>query len=142
MQAQVWFGAGIVLLACEVFIPTGFYLLMLGVAALVVGAVTLLGLVSAWIPQAAIFCPVALVLWFAGAEKLQRALSSKEQVDGGVVGHLVVAQEMIAPGARGRGELWGTSWTLENVGPSTIAANLPCVVQESDGIVLKVKGKG
>lgn len=141
MSSEIWFAAGIVLLVCEIFVPTGFFLVMLGVASFAVGVLTLLGVLASWTPQAALFCAVALTLWLVYAEKLQGWLGTKDGVDGGVVGQVVVAKEAIAPGARGRGELWGTTWTVENKGDAPIEAEGRCVVLEGDGIVLKVKAQ-
>lgn len=141
MDAWVWFVIGVLLLVCEVLVPSGFFLLILGISGLVVGAVTLMGLISSWMAQAGLFCIVAVVLWLVFAEKLQRLLSSKEQGYAGVVGQTARATEVIAPGRTGQGELWGTTWKFKNVGESLILAGGECVVDSSDGITLDVKIK-
>ena len=44
----------------------------------------------------------------------------------------------IAPGAEGRAELRGTSWTIENVGDGPLTAGQKCTVDRVDGLKLYV----
>jgi membrane protein implicated in regulation of membrane protease activity len=138
MSYWIWVVLGIALLAFEMFIPVGFYLCILGLASLIVGCVTLVGLVTSFTVQAALFGVLGLFFWLFLAERLQTLLRSKEGRYDSVVGQVAKASEEIAPGARGVGELWGTVWKLENAGSSNIHVGDECVVVGSDGLTLQV----
>lgn len=141
MDAWIWYVVGIALLAAELFVSTGFYLLILGLAALFVGVVTQLGIVGTWVLQAVIFSLTSLTMWYFLAERLQTLLRSKEKEYKGLIGQLARAQETIAPGHKGGGELWGSPWKMENVGSSVINTGDECEVLSSDGLVLQVRSK-
>ena len=56
-----------------------------------------------------------------------------------LVGKTVTVSQELAPGAEGRAELRGTSWTARNVGSGPLAAGQSCVVEETEGLKLLVK---
>jgi membrane protein implicated in regulation of membrane protease activity len=141
MESWHWFIIGIAALALEIFLVTGFYLFILGVAAIFVGVVATLGLLTSWESQSLVFAVAAVVFWILFAGRLQRLMRRQEQEVSGVVGQTAKAIETIAPGHKGGGELWGSSWKLENVGEGIIAAGSECLVVGNEGITLKVKGK-
>jgi membrane protein implicated in regulation of membrane protease activity len=141
MDAGIWYLIGIALLAAEMLVSTGFYLLILGVAALVVGGLTHSGLVGTWMLQAVVFSVCSLGIWYFFAERLQTLLRSKEKEYQGLIGQVARAQEAIAPGHKGGGELWGSPWRMENIGSSSINVGDECEVVSSDGLVLQVTSK-
>ena len=141
MEAWTWLIIGLALLAGELFVPTGFYLLILGSACLVVGGLSFVGVLVTWMMQVAVFSVATLVIWYLFGDKLQALLRSKEKEYGGLLGQTAVAREAIEPGHKGGGELWGSPWRLENIGKKVINPNDECEVVSSDGLVLKVKGK-
>lgn len=141
MESWHWFVIGIAALAFEIFLSTGFYLFILGIAALVVGIIATLGIVSGWQTEAIVFVVSAVVLWTFLAEKLQKLIRKGEQEVSGVVGQTVKATETILPRQRGAGELWGSTWRLENIGESAVPSGAECSVVSSDGITLQVKLK-
>jgi len=141
MESWHWFIIGIAALALEIFLVTGFYLFILGIAAIFVGLVVTLGFLESWESQSLLFAGIAVVFWVLFAGRLQRLMRRNEQEVSGVVGEIAKAVETISPGHRGSGELWGSSWKLENVGDEIIAAGSECLVVASEGITLKVKLK-
>lgn len=141
MSYWIWVVLGGALLALEMFIPSGFYLFILGLASLLVGCATIAGLVSSFTVQAALFVGLGLLFWLSLAGRLQARLRSKEARYDSLVGQLAKVSEVIAPGARGAGELWGAAWKLENVGASILRQGDECLVVGSDGITLQVKEK-
>jgi membrane protein implicated in regulation of membrane protease activity len=141
MEAWLLFVIGIVLCVAELFGSTGFFLLILGLASLLTGAVTYFGLVASWIPQATIFSVAALGIWYLFGDSLQRLLRTNEKGYGGLIGQTAVARETVAPGHKGSGEMWGAPWRIENIGVSSIQSGDECEVVSSDGLVLRVKKK-
>jgi membrane protein implicated in regulation of membrane protease activity len=141
MSYLVWVVLGVGLLGLEIFMPSGFYLFILGLASLIVGCATLAGLLSDFTVQAVVFVSFGLFFWLFVAERLQTLIRSKEKSYDSVVGQVAKAREVISPGSKGAGELWGTSWKLENVGSSTLEGGDECVVMGSDGLTLQVKKK-
>ena len=141
MEAWIWLVIGLALLAGELFISTGFYLLILGIACLFVGTLTYFGLVLAWMPQVALFSVSAIGIWYLLGDKLQSLLRTKEKEYRGLLGQTALARDTIEPGHKGGGELWGSAWRLENVGAGIINSGDECEIISSDGLVLKVKRK-
>ncbi len=139
MEAWLLFIIGIALCVAELVVPTGFFLLILGLGTLIVGAVTYFGLIASWVVQASVFSVASLVIWFLFGDSLQRLLRSGEKEYGGLIGQFAVARESVAPGHKGAGELWGAPWRIENIGTDTLEAGEECEVHSSDGLVLRVK---
>jgi len=141
MEAWVLFVVGIALCAAELLAPAGFFLLILGLGTLIAGALTYLGLIASWTMQATAFSLASLIIWFLFGDSFQRLLRSGEKEYGGLIGQTACAQESIAPGQKGGGQMWGSPWRLENVGEAAISAGDECEVLSSDGLVLRVKRK-
>ena len=138
-----WVAAGALLLAAEMgFVDAGFYLVFLGLAALAVGLLSLAGLGGPtwleWLLFAAL--AAASLGLFRGRvyARVQRgAIGARE----GLAGEIAVARERIEGGARGRAELRGSLWTVENDGEAAIAAGARARVLRADGLVLHVRGE-
>jgi membrane protein implicated in regulation of membrane protease activity len=141
MEAWLLFVIGIVLCVAELFGPTGFFLLILGLGTLLTGALTYVGAISSWMPQATVFSISSLGIWFLFGDSLQRLLRTGEKGYGGLIGQTAVARETLAPTHKGSGEMWGSPWRLENVGSAIIQSGDECEVVSSDGLVLGVKRK-
>ncbi len=137
----MWLVLGIVSVVLELLIPSGFFLFILGLAATAVGALVTTGMIGSWMPQVLVFCLAAVVLWIALGKRLAGLLSrgSDTQRRGQLVGAVVTIHEEIRPGGRGSGELWGTQWTVENIGSDSLAAGSRAVVVSSQGINLQVR---
>lgn len=141
MEAWLLFVIGIGLCVAELFGSTGFFLLILGLGSLLTGALTSLGVISSWIPQATVFSLSSLGIWVLFGDSLQRLLRTGEKEYGGLIGQTAVARETVAPGHKGSGEMWGAPWRVENVGSSSIQSGDECEVVSSDGLILRVKRK-
>ena len=89
MEAWLLFIIGIALCVAELVIPTGFFLLIIGLGVLVVGALTFVGLIASWIAQATVFSGVALGIWYLFGDHLKWVLiflrSRTLSILGGVV---------------------------------------------------------
>jgi membrane protein implicated in regulation of membrane protease activity len=138
-----WVAVGALLLAAEMgLVDAEFYLVFLGLAALLVGLLALAGLGGPPWAQWLIFAFLAatsLVL-FRGRiySRLRRRAAPLHE---GVDGELAVAAERIEAGARGRAELRGARWTVENDGPGPLAAGESARVVRADGLLLHVRGE-
>jgi membrane protein implicated in regulation of membrane protease activity len=138
-----WFGwivAGALLLSAELLIPTDFFLVFLGVAALAVGGVGIAGIgLPAW-GQWLLFAALSLVLLVGVRGPLKRRQPAGDpRVDEALVGEIALIQEPLAPGASGRVELRGSQWTARNADASTLEAGAQARVERVEGLVLHVR---
>jgi membrane protein implicated in regulation of membrane protease activity len=139
----MWLVLGILAVALELIVPSGFFLFILGAAGLVVGVLSVLNVVGSWVPQVIVFCLLAIVFWVAFGKRLSALLSraSTSRTQGQLVGAIVTLQSDILPGGTGSGELWGSQWTVENIGNESLTVGSKSVVVASQGIKLQVRGK-
>ena len=142
MTWWIWIIFGLLLLAAEVVVPGGIIMLFFGAAALVVGLLVGLGLGGPIWLQWALFSVVSVVSLLAlRGPILRRMSSSPEQGDSidSLVGKTAVVAERIAPGALGKAELRGTSWTAKNVSEQPLKAGQTCIVEQVDGLQLNIR---
>ena len=140
MQWWAWIAVGAILLVLELtLIAADFYLVFLGVAALVTGILTLTGVVAAawlqWLSFAALaaFFMVTFRRWVY--EKLRRKLPD---VKSGPAGKTVVLPAELKPGESCRLEYSGSSWSAVNGGTSSIVAGARARIDRVDGLTLIV----
>jgi len=139
MHSWVWLVTGVVLMMLELLLPSGFFLLILGGSAVVVGALVEIGLFASWISQAIVFCAVAVCTWLLLGKKLRGMIGLAKPQAGQLVGATVKVTQAIPSGGSGSGELWGTSWRLQNVDSIELSVGTEAVVIGSEGITLQVK---
>jgi hypothetical protein len=137
-----WIVVGAVLLGAELFvIPTDFFLVFLGISAIAVGVVGLAGV--EWVPwvQWATFGVFSLVslVFFRRWLKVHLARAEVPRVDDTLAGEIGMVRELLAPGAVGRVELRGTSWSARNVGDATLEPGSRVRVERVDGLTLQVR---
>ena len=141
MPAWLWLIFGILLAILELFVPSGFFLLILGASGVVVGVLGVGELALTWFAQVSVFCVLAIFLWVSVGKRLGRTLFKGAPQQGQIVGSVVVIAKQLAPGEHGSGELWGTNWTVENVDSESLPEGSEAVVVASQGIRLQVKKK-
>ena len=135
----LWIVLGLVLIALEVATPGGFYVIFFGAAALVVGALALLGVVQQiWI-QWLLFPVVAVIGLRLFRQPLLGYMRVNEQQVDALVGEVAIAAADISPGQHGRAELRGTSWQARNVDTATLAAGQRCRVVAVQGLMLDIR---
>lgn len=139
MSTWIWLIAGVVLANLELLIPSSFFLLFLGLGAIVVGAVMQLGLLASWEAQVATFSVVSLLSWVLVGRRAAIRPQKKQHGSEDVIGNIIRVSQEIAPGATGSGELWGTVWRVKNIGESSIGAGAEAKIVASEGITLLVK---
>ncbi len=141
MPWWVWIAAGVLLLGAELFfIDAQFFLVFIGVSALVTGGLAYVGLSEpAWLPYI-VFAALSLISMFTFRKQLYKKLrGSAPGFDGSVTGNTLVLPEAITPGGECRAEVRGTTWTVRNVGSETLAAGESAVIEKIDGLVLHVR---
>ena len=135
-----WMIIGAILFGAEMFaIDAQFYLVFLGVSALLVGLSVLLGVEMALWVQWSVFAALSLVSFFTFRKTLY------EKIRGGAVGFretisgdTITIREDLAPGANARAAHRGSEWTVKNVGSEAIAAGARVQVVKVDGLTLHV----
>ena len=138
-----WIAAGALLLAAEMgFVDAQFYLVFLGLSALLVGLLALAGFAGpSWLQWLLFggFAALSFAL-FRGRvyARLQRGSAGLPE---GVLGEAVVASERVEAGRRGRAELRGAQWTVVNAGPAPLAPGDRARVVRAEGLVLHVRAE-
>lgn len=135
-----WMIIGALLFGAEMFaIDAQFYLVFLGVSALLVGVAGLLGIEMALWVQIAAFSVLSLGFFFTFRKSLY------EKIRGGAIGFrdsisgdTVTIKDALEPGAEARAEHRGTHWTVRNVGNENIAAGSRAQVVKVEGLTLHV----
>jgi membrane protein implicated in regulation of membrane protease activity len=122
-------------------IDAQFYLVFLGIAAAIIG---LSGLVGVTMPEWAQWLAFA-VLSVASMLAFRRRLYEKLRRPGSKVderltlGDRIHLPEGLAPGATGRVDYRGSTWSARNTGDVAIAAGQDAEIVEIDGLTLKVR---
>jgi membrane protein implicated in regulation of membrane protease activity len=134
-----WLLLGLVLLAAEMATPGGFYILFFGLAALIVGALAgLEWLNTAWL-QWLLFSILSIISLFLFRNSLLVWMKAREPVGQDVdsmVGETAVLKEDLPPGALGKVELRGTTWSARNAGQTMLTKGHRAYVERVDGLTL------
>jgi inner membrane protein len=141
MDWWLWLLIGLALLAVELFTPGGFYVVFFGVGALVVGLLVGLGAGGAPWVQWLVFSAtsVASLLLFRGRLLARMRGGTPDVPMDTLVGELAMPIEDLAPGAVGKAELRGTSWTAQNADDRLLAKGQRCRVVRVDGLTLLIR---
>ena len=138
-----WLALGLILCALEMA-SGGFYVLFFGIAALVVGALSLVGAGGPEWMQLLLFSVLSIVSLLFFRSPLLRWMHldrSSRSVDS-LVGESAVPLEDIAPGDVGRAELRGTAWTARNAAAEPLHRGQRCVVVRVDQLTIYIKPEG
>jgi membrane protein implicated in regulation of membrane protease activity len=144
MEWWSWVSVGVILLAAELFIPSGMYLLIIGLSLVIVGILSSLGitelvgagsfeghvLIATIISIAMIFTVRNMV------KKLFMCCSTKTKSD--IASQTVIPNEDIPSGSSGRGELLGVPWTIKNESKQNLTKGQQYSVTRVDGITLVI----
>lgn len=137
-----WAVLGLFLAALEILTPGGFYLLFFGLGGLAVALLAVLGIGGPLWLQVLLFSLFSIVslLLFRNPllRKMQRRTDGHAPRDE-VIGELAIPVADIEPGAVGRAELRGTTWTARNRGTLVIPAGCRCKVVHIDGLVITIE---
>ncbi len=140
-----WITVGALLLVAEMtIVDLEFYLVFLGVSALVVGLALVSGLaLPVWVQWLA-FAGLALVSLFVFRQRVYAKLRPPAEgaIGEGIEGERATAIETIPPGVSGGVMLRGARWTGRNQGAVAIPAGAECRVERRQGLVLDVRWDG
>jgi membrane protein implicated in regulation of membrane protease activity len=140
-----WSILGLSLVGVEILTLGGlgnFYFLFFGVAALMVGALTWLGLIEADWVQWFFFVVFGIISLFALKKPLQGSgfLSGKNGIPvDSMVGEFATVLENLEGQRIGKVELHGSSWTARNAGTSTIEKGSQAKVIRVEGLTLWIQ---
>jgi len=136
-----WCIIGTLLLAAELFaVDAQFYLIFIGLGAIVVGLIGLVGIDlpdwAQWMTFAVLSVAAMLTVRRYLYEKLRRRATGV--VDSDVAQRVRITEEL-APGKTLRVEYRGTGWTALNVGDRLIPAGEEVRIESVDGLTLRVR---
>lgn len=143
MPWWIWVLLGLVLLAAEVLTPGGFYVLFFGIGALVVGAAAALGVGGPDWAQWLLFSVVSAGSLALFRRRLLRRLdrpAAAPTIDS-LEGEVAVPLDDLAPGAVGKAELRGTTWTAQNVDDRPLTRGQRSRVTRVEGLMLKLRAE-
>ena len=143
MPWWIWVLLGLVLLAAEVLTPGGFYVLFFGIGALVVGAAAALGVGGPDWAQWLLFSVVSAGSLALFRRRLLRRLdrpAAAPTIDS-LEGEVAFPLDDLAPGAVGKAELRGTTWTAQNVDDRPLARGQRSRVTRVEGLMLKLRAE-
>jgi membrane protein implicated in regulation of membrane protease activity len=135
-----WLVVGLALVALEIATPGGFYVIFFGIGALIVAGLAFLGVAGPLWFQVLLFSVLAVgsLLLFRG--RMLRSLGNGPGTDDldNLVGEIGTPLEDIPPGATGRFELRGTTWTARNSSALTLRRGHRSIVLGRDRLTLFV----
>ena len=143
MTWWTWIILGLVLSAIELATPGGFFVIFFGVAAIVVGALELVGLAQPPWLQWLLFPIIAIVALRVFRRPLLarlRAGERTEQVDS-LVGEVALVSSNLEPGQHGRAELRGSTWQVRNGDTAPLSAGQRARVMAVNGLVLDIRSE-
>jgi len=135
-----WVILGSVLFGAELFaVDAQFYLVFLGLSAVLVGLGGMIGIAAPEWAQWLTFAMLSLLSMLTFRKSLYRKL--RGNVTGfkeGIAGEYVSLTNTLAPGATGSVEFRGTNWSVKNVGNQSIDAGSSVKVSRTEGLTLHV----
>ena len=138
-----WLLLGLVLTALEMAAAGGFYIIFFGVAAMVIGVLELAGLDGPLWLQLLLFSVLSIASLLFFRNPIMRRLNAgggTTDIDSLSGAHGTVLEAM-APGAPGRVEVRGTTWSARNVGATALSNGARCGVVRSERLTLLVKAE-
>ncbi len=139
-----WLALGLILVALEAAASGGFYIVFFGVAAIAISLLRLFGLGGPLSLQLVLFALIATGSLLAFRNPLLRWLKldrAPTDVDS-LVGELAIPLEAIAPGAVGRAELRGTSWSARNRAVRALRQGERCRVVAVEHLMIVIEPEG
>jgi len=139
-----WIILGLLLLGSELMlVDAAFYLIFIGVAAVVTGLVGLLGVpLEPWM-QWLLFALLSIIAMVSFRERLYKKLrGGLPGYEGGMVGNSLRLEESLEPGDSCRMDYRGTTWTVLNDGSGAIDKGTKVLVKSVDGLTLQVEKTG
>ncbi len=137
MAWWIWIGAGALLAALELLVGGELWLLLIGLAAVIVGLGAGVGL-TALAPQLALFALLAVSVFFV-RRRLDVGAAAPSVGSESLVGEIGTAATEILPGKPGQAEFRGSRWPARAATEQAIGAGAPVRVTRMQGITLFVE---
>jgi membrane protein implicated in regulation of membrane protease activity len=139
-----WIVLGLLLIALEMTASGGFYIIFFGIAALVVGLLSLFDLAGPESVQLFLFSGLSIgsMLLFRSRLLTWLQIDPQSPVVDTLVGSIGTASEDLEPGQVGRVELRGTAWSARNDTHGTLTQGTRVRVVKVEGLMLHVKAEG
>jgi hypothetical protein len=139
----MWVLLGLALMAGELAMPGGFYVIFFGVGAVLIGGLAAAGIVTAPARQWLLFSVLSLAALLLFRRRLLRAVETPVRRDAidALRGEVAIPVEDLAPGAVGKVELRGTSWTARNVDTRVLRAGERCRVDRIEGLTVLLRAE-
>ena len=139
-----WVVFGLIVAAGELVAPGGFYIIFIGMAAIVVGLLASVGVIGPLWMQVLLFSilSVGSLLIFRGRLLAWFQKDSSAQAVDTLVGQVCRTREEFGPGGSGQVELRGSSWAAQNESGMAIRRDARCRVVRVDGLTLHVEPEG
>lgn len=132
-----WLILGFALLGGEMLAPGGFYLLFVGIGALIVGLLALADLAGPSWTQWLLFTLLSVLSLTILRSRLARSiLPSRPGAE--IIGETVELTTAIQPDGVGQARFRGSVWRVHNAGPRALEVGARCRVDEVNGITLTV----
>lgn len=137
MPWWLWLIVGLILASLELATVGGFYLIFFGISAVLIAVLTALGFGGPlWVEWTA-FAVFSVVLLLAFRRPMIRMTGTADQEVDAIVGQIaVVVADGIAPGAIGRAELRGSTWSARNLHNEPLVTGQRCRVARVEGLLL------
>ena len=142
MTWWMWVVLGIALLAAEMAIAGGFFAFFFGLAALLVGILSALGLAGGDALQWLLFSVLSVLGVALFRRPVMRAFKMDQpqpRVVDGLVGEDAVILEDVAPGSVGKAELRGTTWSARSTSAQALVKGQRCKVERVEGLTLWIR---
>ena len=138
-----WLLLGLVLTALELAAAGGFYIVFFGVAAIIVSLLVFMGIGGPLWFQLLLFSALSVASLLFFRNPIMRKLNLSAGADNidtlaTETGSVIAA---MAPGANGRVELRGTSWSARNIGTTSLPTGARCIVVREERLTLLVKSE-
>ncbi len=142
MTWWAWMILGTLLLGAEMLaIDAQFYLVFIGLAAMLVGLGNLAGITPPEWVQWLIFSGLSLIFMFTFRKALyQKIHGNVAGFREGVDGDYVVVDADLPAGGRSRLSFRGSDWTVVNEGSAPISSGSRVLITRSEGLTLYVEG--
>lgn len=137
-----WILAAALLLGAELVADAQFYLVFLGVAALIVGLAGLAGFEGALWEQWLAFGFLSLFSLVFFRARLYERYVAAPGIGDPLIGEVATVADAIAPGATGAVELRGSRWQARNAGREALASGERARVESVKGLVVHVRKEG
>ena len=135
-----WMIVGVLMLGSELLgVDAAFYLIFIGIAAVITGLVELAGAgLEPWV-QWLLFSVIALVLMVFFRKKVYAMLRSEGAgYESGPAGEIIFLEQSLQPGESGRFTFRGTDWTIVNDSDEPLEAGGQAQINRVDGLSLKL----